>query len=331
MRFELKSSQRAEFEDRIGTFGDWYHSYSFGDSIYTGFYKLDGLSWGTTWCNSRSEPATIAALRAAYERRDLGPWRDTVFGALRRLDIDPAKSSVLDLSSASGRNSFFFCDYGFERVFASEIREGSHAQHKLILDSIVDESYARRTIAINDTKSADAADFADRYIGENIDVVCSFGLLYHLTNPMQHLINLKQIARRYVLLFTKTHLEVSLGLHGRRGWRPTIEPSADIANAAFGFGWTPHQMEVRNAAGQVGLRLVAIDYPEPFARNFPYFNARPREIFARRLVESAASRLLRRPVGHLRNLEPSYGARYHLNPNYFMYVFEKTDQEVRYG
>ncbi|MBI3506501.1 MAG: hypothetical protein HY059_16810 [Proteobacteria bacterium] len=331
MQFELRSDRRAAFEDRLEQLGDWYHSYSFGDSIYTGFYKVDGLSWGRTWCNSRSDPAFVAALRAAYERRDLGPWRDTVFGALNRLDVDPAKATVLDLSSASGRNSFFFCDYGFKRVIASEIREGSHLQHKLILDSIANEDYARRTLAINDPTSADATEFADRYASENVDVVCSFGLLYHLVNPIQHLINLKRITRRYVLLFTKTHLEVSLGLHGRRGWRPTIEPSTDIANAAFGFGWTPHQMEVPRAAEQVGLRLIGVDYPAPFALNFPYFNARPREIFARRLLESAASRLLRRPIGHLRNLDPAYGGRFHLNPNYFMYTFEKTDREVRYG
>lgn len=331
MRFELKPDKRAEFEDQIGRFGDWYHSYSFGDSIYTGFYKGHGLSWGTTWCNSRSAPETIAALRKAYEGRDLGPWRDTVFGALKRLDIDPTRSTILDLSSASGRNSFFFCDFGFQRVLASEIREGSHLQHKLILDAITDESYARRTITINDTKSADAADFAERYAGEDVDVVCSFGLLYHLTNPLQHLINLRRIARRYVLLYTKTHLEFGPGLHGRRGWRSTIEPSTDIANAAFGFGWVPHQMEVANAADQVGLRLIGIDYPEPFARHFPYFNASPREVFARRAMESIASRVLRQPVGYARNLDPAYGARFHLNPNYFMYVFEKTDRDVRYG
>jgi SAM-dependent methyltransferase len=331
MRFELKPERVADFEDQIGQFGDWYHSYSFGDSIYTGFYKGDGLSWGTTWCNSRSAPETVAALRAAYEARDLGPWRDTVFGALKRLPIDPAQTTILDLSSASGRNSFFFCDYGFRRVIASEIREGSHLQHKLILDSIADESYARRTVAMNDAKSADAADFADRYAGEDIDVVCSFGLLYHLTNPMQHLINLKRIARRYVMLYTKTHFEWSAGLQGRRGWRPTIEPSTDIANAAFGFGWIPHQMEVAKAAEQAGLRLIAIDYPEPFARHFPYFNATPRRVLARRAMESIATRVLRRPVGYTRNLDPAYGARFHLNPNYFMYVFEKTDRDVRYG
>jgi hypothetical protein len=331
MQFELKTERRAEFEDQLERLGDWFHSYKFGESIYTGYYKIEGVSWGRTWCNSRSDAARIAALRAAYERRDLGPWRDTIFSALRRLDIDPAKSIALDLSSASGRNSFFLCDYGFERVIASEIRELSHRQHRLILDSISNEDYSRRTVTINDPISADAAEFPDRYIDEAVDVACSFGLFYHIVNPMQHLINLKRITKRYVLLFTKTHLEVSLGQSGRRGWRPTIEPAVDIANAAFGFGWTPHYLEVPQAAEQVGLRLIGIEYPEPFARNFPYFRARPAELLARRLAESAASRLLRRPIGHVRNNEPLYGAQFHLHPNYFMYVFEKMDREVRYG
>jgi SAM-dependent methyltransferase len=331
MRFDLKPELRPQFEDRLETLGDWFHSYAFGDSIYTGFYKAEGLYWGSTWCNSRSKPELIAALRAAYERRDLAPWRETVFSALKRCDIDPAKSSVLDLSSASGRNSFFLADYGFSRVIASEIRELSHRQHRLILDSITNEDYARRTTTINDSISADAAEFPDRYIGENIDVVCSFGLLYHLGNPMQHLINLRRIARRYVLIFTKTQLETGIGVNGRRGWMPTIEKTSDIANAAFGFGWTPHYFELPRAAEQVGLDLIGVDYPAPFAENFPYFRARPREIFLRRALESATSRLLGRPIGHVRNMDQQYGGRFHLNPGYFMYTFKTSDRGVRYG
>ncbi|MBL0930419.1 MAG: hypothetical protein IBJ15_09905 [Alphaproteobacteria bacterium] len=331
MKFTLKSGKYSEFENQLETLGDWFHSYSFGESAYTGFYKSEGLSWGKTWCNSRSDPALIAALRAAYEKRDLGPWRDTVFGTLKRLDIDPSKSTALDLSSASGRNSFLLADYGFSRVIASEIRELSHRQHRLILDSITDEDYARRTTTIHDPVSADDPAFPDKYIGENADVVCSFGLLYHLANPMQHLINLRRMARRYVLIFTKTHMEVSMGVHGRRGWLPTIETTEDIANAAFGFGWTPHFMELPGAAAQVGLDLVGIDYPEPFAKNFPYFRARPREIFLRQAMESAASRILRRPIGHVKNADPQYGGPFHLNPRYFMYAFRISDRGVRYG
>jgi hypothetical protein len=331
MRFELDPDRRAEFEDKLEILGDWFHSYQFGDSVYTGFYKAEGVSWGRTWCNSRSDPATIAALRAAYERRDLAPWRDTVFSALRRLDLDPAKATALDLASASGRNSFLLRDFGFSRVIASEIRENSHRQHRLILDSIANGDYARHTETIHDPVSADSTGFAERYAGEDVDVACSFGLLYHLVNPMQHFINLKRIARRYVLVFSKTHLEIGLGADGRRGWRPTIEPAEDIANAAFGFGWTPHFFEVPALAEQVGLRLIGIDYPAPFARNFPYFRGRPRDVLLRRALETAATRILRRPVGFARNLDPAFGGRFHLNPNYFMYVFETTDRKVRYG
>lgn len=168
MRFEIKHDRRAAFEEQLEQLGDWFHSYAFGDSIYTGFYKAEGLSWGQTWCNSRSDPALIAALRAAYERRDLAPWRDTMFAALKRLDLDPAVSTALDISSASGRNSFFLCDFGFKRVIASEIRENSHLQHRLILDSIVDGRYAERTAAIHDPVSADAPEFPERYKDESV-------------------------------------------------------------------------------------------------------------------------------------------------------------------
>jgi hypothetical protein len=331
MRFNLKPEAREEFENRIGTMGPWFHSYSFGPDIFTGFYKYDGLGWQNTWCNSSSSPDLIAKMRDAYARRDLEPWRQTIFESLKLLDLNPAESTALDISSASGRNSFILCDYGFRKVFASEIRAGSHGQHRLMLDSIADGDYAQRTVTINDPVSADAAEFPTKYESEGIDVVCSFHLLYHLANPIQHLINLKRIARKFALVFTKTQLEIGLGINGRRGWIPIVEASDDIANAVAGVGWTPHMFDVPTAASRAGFDLVAVKYPAPFAANFPYYNARPRTVYGRMILDKLATKLLRRPVGHLKNFDPAYHGPLHLHPSYYMYVFRSTDRGVRFG
>ena len=40
---------------------------------------------------------------------------------------------------------------------------------------------------------------------KKIDLVLSAGLLYHLSNPIQHLVNCREIAKKYVIVHTKTH------------------------------------------------------------------------------------------------------------------------------
>jgi hypothetical protein len=331
MEFALKPEATDSFEARMGEIGPWFHSYKFGESTYTGFYKHEGLSWDTTWCNSKSPPDVVARLRQAYGRRNLQPWKDLVAEAVSQTGLDPKRSAALDISSAGGRNSFILADLGFGKVVASEIREASHAQHKLIVNSIQDARYSAVTELVNDPTSADDSRFPDRYAGSEIDLACSFHLLYHLTNPAQHIINLHAITRRYALIFTKTHHQYALSWAGKRGWLPTIEQIDDPANAALGFGWTPSYWEVPRLARQAGFDLRWAGYLAPFEKNFPYFRRSPNYVLGRRLMEDVASRVLGTPVGFRRNLDKKYHGPFHVDPHYFMYVLEKSPRAPAYG
>src|SRR5262249_6890977 len=138
------------FEAEMEKVAPWFHSYKFGDAIYTGYYKYEGLGWDETWCNSKSAPDLIGRIRAAYERRDLRPWRNMIARAIEQTGLDPAASTALDISSAGGRNSFILADLGFRKVIASEIRPSSHMQHKLILNAIQDQRYEKITETVID-------------------------------------------------------------------------------------------------------------------------------------------------------------------------------------
>ncbi|HMB78689.1 MAG TPA: hypothetical protein VKI43_01425, partial [Vicinamibacterales bacterium] len=118
MEFALKDDAREAFEDSMESVAPWFHSYRFGESIYTGYYRSEGLGWNETWCNSNSAPDRIARLRAAYERRDLQPWRTLIAQAVAQTGLAPAVSTALDISSAGGRNSFMLADLGFRKVIA---------------------------------------------------------------------------------------------------------------------------------------------------------------------------------------------------------------------
>lgn len=331
MEFAIKADMKETFESSMEGIAPWFHSYKFGDSIYTGYYKYEGLGWDETWCNSKSAPDRIARLRTAYERRDLQPWRNLIAHAVAQTGLDPSASTALDIASAGGRNSFILADLGFRKIIASEIRRSSHAQHKLILGAIRDEKYAIATETVNDPVSADDPRFPARYESAGVDLACSFQLLYHLTNPAQHLINLHAITRRFAVIFTKTHHQYAAPKAGKYGWLPTIESIEDAANAAFGFGWTPDFWEVPRLAKQVGFDLRWIGYPTPFEVNFPYFRRPPGYVLGRRFLEDCASLVLRKRVGYRRNLDSKYHGPFHVDPHYFMYVFEKSSRKLVYG
>ena len=331
MEFLLKASEREKFESSMEQVGRWFHSYKFGEDTYTGFYKHEGLTWDETWSNARSHPELINRLRTAYERRNLQPWRDLVAQAVLETGLKAEISTALDISSAAGRNSFILADLGFRKVISSEIRKDSHKQHKLILNAITDQKYSDATETIHDPVSADVPEFVDTYTSKGIDLACSFHLLYHLTNPAQHFLNLYEITRRFALIFTKTHHQYALPWAGKNGWIPTIEPYADPANAANGFGWTPNFWEVPRLAHQTGFDVRWTGYLAPFEINFAYFRRSSNYVLGRRFIEHVLSKLAHRPIGYRRNLNPEYHGPFHVDPHYFMFVLEKSDRKPEPG
>lgn len=318
----IRPEALAQLEARLPELAPWMHCFKFSDSAFVGYYKVQGMTLGETFCAGSSSQDSIARFQTAYANYNaLGPrsWFEKLWGML---DIpDRSKASLIDISSATGEKSFWAARFGFGSVTSSEIRLNQHLQEQLILDCS-DDPALRAVQAVHDPVSADHADFPSNY--ETFDVVCSFGLLYHLENPFQHLRNLWRMSNRYVVLETITHQD-----HNAKGyWSFLVEDPAVITKATSSISWKPHYLAVLDMARQAGFRKVQVHYPDCFARNFPDYregnfpaNERCRDGLLRRLgFETEYHRRMRL---YKRNQEPSYFEPCGLNPNYFYYIFEK--------
>jgi SAM-dependent methyltransferase len=299
----------------------WMHNYWFGGDIYTGYFKHEGLA-ALTYVNSRSDPADIARMRAAYEQRDRAAWPrfvDSLFDRVAPDRAERAKMRLLDVASATGQLSLRAVDAGFGRVLSSEIRPNQCAQQALILASLADRKYRDTIDLVHDPVSADAETFPDRYSSFGADVVCSFGLLYHLTNPVQHLINLRSITRRYVLVYTMVHLYPL----AKRMWSLTLENSAWMTKATSGISWTPHLLELARIAREVGFRSVTPVYPDMFSKHFQDYGRYSRMTDAKLLSQLLCDKVLGVKLGAARNFRPEYFQHAGMSPAYFAYVLEK--------
>ena len=199
MQLELDPASIDRFEDRMGDFGPWMHDYRLGERIITGYFKYEGVGEQLSFVNRRSPEADIARLRAAYEqrRRDVWPrFVESLFDAAAPDRSRRAAMHLLDIASATGQLSIRAVQAGFGRVTSSEIRESQVAQQRLLLECLKDPVYQSTITPVHDPISADAPEFPQRYLEDQPDIACSFGLLYHVTNPLGHLRNLHAIARR---------------------------------------------------------------------------------------------------------------------------------------
>jgi methyltransferase family protein len=321
MELKLDPGCVRSFEDRMEALSPWMHSFKFGENIYTGYYKHEGLG-ELTYVNSRSDPAAISRMRAAYHTRDRLAWTQFVHSLFDRVAPDRRKREqmrLLDVASATGQLSMMAVDAGFGRVFSSEIRPNQCAQQELIAASLADRKYRNAIDLVYDPNSADAETFPDRYSAFEPDVVCSFGLLYHLTNPVQHLINLRSITRRYVLLYTMAHLYPL----GKRMWSLTLEDRAWMTKGTSGVSWMPHLLELARVARETGFRSVTPVYPEMFRKHFPDYDRYTRMTDAKLLAQILCDKLFGLKLGSARNFRPEYFRHSGMSPAYFAYVMEK--------
>lgn len=295
------------------------HPFAFGDAIYTGYFKYEGLQPPLTWVNSQSPAADIARLKTAYQRQNHALWP----AFLERLVADIPREergqlTLLDVGAATGRNSLLAVDMGFGRVLSSEIRDNQSAQLQLILDCAGDARYREHISAIHDPISAADARYPERYANAGVDVVLSSGILYHLENPVQHLANLRRIARRKAIVYTMTHFHP----FAKRMWWLELEASEWITKATAGVSWTPHYLEVPRLCRAVGFERVRIVYPEIFERNFPDYHRASRATDLKLAAAMALDRAAGIKTGPLRNHAFDYFRHTQLNPNYFAYVCE---------
>ena len=321
MELTLHGDRARSFEENMAALTPWMHSFKFGEAIYTGYYKHEGLG-DLTYVNSQSDPAAIARMRDAYERRDKAAWPAFVQSLFDRIAPDVAERArlrVLDVASATGQLSIRAVDAGFRQVLSSEIRANQCAQQQLILGSIADAKYREAIQVEHDPVSADAESFPERYREFNPDIVCSFGLLYHLANPVQHLRNLRAITKRYALVYTMAH-QYPLA---KRMWSLTLEDGAWMTKATSGISWMPHFLELVRVAREVGFRKVSPVYPEMFRRHFPDYERYTRVTDAKLVAQLICDKVLGLKLGSARNFRPEYFRNAGMSPAYFAFVMEK--------
>lgn len=321
MELTLDPAYLRAFEDRMEALSPWMHSFKFGEKIYTGYYKYQGLG-DLTFVNSHSEPASIGRMREAYASMDQSAWPQFVASLFDRVAPDIRSRTtmrVLDVASATGQLSMMAVAAGFGRVLSSEIRPNQCAQQELILASLADRRYHKAIDIVHDPISADAETFPVQYREFNPDVVCSFGLLYHLQNPVQHLINLRIMTRRYALLYSMVHLHPL----AKRMWSLTLENSAWITKATSGVSWTPHMLELARVAREVGFRSVTPVYPEMFRKHFQDYDRYTRFTDVKLLVQALCDKACGIKLGSARNFDPKYFQHAGMSPAYFAYVLEK--------
>jgi hypothetical protein len=315
MKIDPDPKKTAYFEDHMGEHPDWMHHYRFGEEILTGHYKYQGIK--STFVNSRSPESDIAAMRKAYEAEDFthpSGFRQKLFSLLPNLQ----NMAALDIAAATGQLSIAASDAGFKRVIASELRLSQVEQFRLIQSCAAERRYANIE-SIHDPVSADDMAFPDRYKNEGVDCAFSMGLLYHLTNPLQHLVNLAAITSRYAVVYTMTHSNY----FAQNKWELTVENPEWMTKAVSGISWTPFYLDVPRLLKAVGFKTVKIVYPDLFETNFKPPAEAKRHDAAKWIIETALYRVMGLRIGAQKNFDFAYFLNTGLNPNYFAYVCEK--------
>ena len=320
MDLPLNPRPQAPLGEQLSRLAPWMHPFKFGANTFTGYYKYHGLDSDLTWVTDTSPPGYITRLRAAYEHftahDEWTPFLLSLFGQGEARPLDD--QTVLDIGAGSGRNSLLAAQAGFGMTTAVEIRPNQSAQLQWILDGAADPRLRARVRAQHEPLSADDAAFGEKY-AQSVDVALSLGLLYHLANPWQHLINLRRIATRRAIVYTLTHQNPL----AKQMWFMTPEAAGWITKAVAGVGWTPHYFDLRRLCLQAGFSRVTLHYAPRFAKHFPRFNAPPTRL---RDVQLLSAMMLHRStglrIGAMKNQDFEYFRSTALNPNYFAYVCE---------
>ncbi|HNX82269.1 MAG TPA: hypothetical protein PKL77_09005 [Candidatus Omnitrophota bacterium] len=324
MKLTLKPEKKEYFESRMEELAPWMHAFKFGDSIIVGYYKYEGLGEECTWCNSRSPKETIKKLEETYALRQENIGKEFFNKVISHLPLSLSErnsSTVLDISSATGKKSLWSVDNGFGKVISSEIRKNQVDQLKLILECVTEEKYSRSIQVKNDLLSADAPEFIDSYMNPNDrpDVVLSYGLLYHLANPYQHLVNCYNITKKFLIVHSMTHYNP----FAEKYWSMQIENPKWITKAVSSVSWTPHYLEIKRLCEKIGFKKVQMVYPDMFEKNFSLFKNPTTMSRAKIIGQILAHKAFGIKGGIYKNRDFNYYKYAELNPNYFAYVCEK--------
>jgi 2-polyprenyl-3-methyl-5-hydroxy-6-metoxy-1,4-benzoquinol methylase len=215
------------------------HPFLFNQDLLVGRFK--NLLQETTWHKDHPDfPRALGYFEAYMAAR---PFYMLDY-ALDKLGTDRSSASAIDIASATGRFSFALAERGLGRVVGVEIRPEQVAQAQLVQDTVGGYENLRFE---HEPMSADDPAFR---AGEVYDLVLSLGLLYHLANPLQHLLNLGRMTRKIAVIKTLIHREAP------RTWKLVQEDPTFITKATSGVSWIAHYMEVERWLKAAGFKRV---------------------------------------------------------------------------
>ena len=234
-----------ELERELERHKPWMHAFKLGDNAYVGAYKYHHL--GDSVFLPSSPPELLDQARAAYSDTVAGRPFAQIDVALDRLGLSLADSTFLDIACATGLYSFHLAERGAGHVRGVEIRPEQVEQARLL--QRLDARFAAAPLQFDHVPmSADDPAYLD---GESYDVVLSLGLLYHLANPIQHLRNVRRLARRGAIVLTLTNMYGKPGL-----WSHVAEDPDGITKATSGLSWMPYYRDLPALLIEAGFSRV---------------------------------------------------------------------------
>lgn len=193
--FQIDTSRIMDIKQEIIRLAPWSHYYKFDENTFVGFYQDIFDQYGRTYCMEGDDPEMVTLFRDRYEemiirwQRFFAPCR-----LVRKLAGDSHREwSVVDLACNDGQKAMYMSHLGLGRVHGVEFRSDCIARAEFV-KSLTDLNTEFRNYPL----SADIPDYADG-LGQ-YDIVCSIGLLYHLVDHYQHILNLKAMTRRAMVM-----------------------------------------------------------------------------------------------------------------------------------
>lgn len=280
----------------------WLNPFRLAENVIVGRFKH---SLDASVCVSSSPPELIEQMQEAYAGYMAGDPYWIVRTLVERVG-GGADTSFLDIASATGRFSFALAAAGAGSVLGVEIRPEQVEQARLIAS--LDERL-RDVRFEHEPTSADDQHFRE---GEEFDVVLSMGLLYHLTNPIEHLRILRRLARKAVLVHTLTHPQQ------REYWMLTLEDPHGITKAWEGISWIPQFADVPDLLKRAGFASVEVIASPAVSELQAYDTSRHRA--SELILPGAVTKVLnrRRNRAYMRRLEAAQ--RSGLAPRYYSYL-----------
>ena len=253
----------------IKNLGDWGHYYNFNNKLITGYWESLYKETGRTVFFYKEPEFKVA--KNYYEKEFQYQTGGKQFNKLFFIKdlISNSKSSVLDLGCNDGMKSFFLERLGLKNITALDIRE----------DCIVRARYIKKILGskINFDLLKNSADSKKMKFNQKYDYVLSFGILHHLIDHKQHIINLNKISKKGFMLTTATDKEgVKLLLKRNFFTYKLREDSSNSFKAINGKYIIPTKKEVLNYLNKINSKylseLVFLDnyYHSDFTKHFSY-------------------------------------------------------------